>query len=124
MSDPVEAARGETRAADGKANALLTAAAVIVTAQTIAAAVDLPPVPRALLALSVAPVVAALVLLLLAIRPRTDGYGELHGEDEARMVYQIAKHKYRVIRRAVDALVCAVALAGAAGGALLAAYLV
>jgi hypothetical protein len=138
MERQIDAATSHTASADAKAGALLTAAgllAAVYTALATGPGASMPSWLSILAAAATAPVAAALVLLLLALRPRLSAsqdttsfinygrqpVGQLHRQQPApqtlairrHIVANIATRKYRLVAVAVDCLIGAV-VAGAA----------
>jgi hypothetical protein len=136
----IDAAISHTASADAKAGALLTAAGLLAAVYTALAAGpggSMPAWLAMMAAVATTPVAAALVLLLLALRPRLSAsqdltsfvaygrqpMGRLDDEPEhfeprtliirRHVVAHIATRKYRLIAVAVDCLIGAV-VAGAA----------
>lgn len=129
IAGEIEAAVAETRAADAKASAILTAAGLVAAGYTAAATVGRQHegVVTWLIVAGVAAIVASLLLLLIALRPRIPSrcdirlwYGPYrrgdHPSDE-RIVAELARiawYKHRRIRVATDSLIVAIALGGMA----------
>ncbi|KOT51150.1 MULTISPECIES: Pycsar system effector family protein [Streptomyces] len=114
--------RGEMGRVDGKASLLLALAGAVLAGVTSAAPQHaLPTVALAVGRIGAAALVAAMVLLLIAVRPSLAGTGWptwhragdtelaalLHTEpstDEIRILQAAARRKYRRVRAAVDSI--------------------
>jgi hypothetical protein len=125
LQQQIDRAVAHTAAADAKAGALLTAAgllAAVYTALVVGPGAGMPAWLAGMAAAATVPIVVALVLLLLALRPRLStgrdptsfiNYGptaELKPDLVVRRdaVVGIAARKYRFIAAAVDFLIGAV----------------